>query len=126
MNQAAKRYIVRFGIAMVTYGIAIIVVFTIINRYPAAPWRFVLVLAPIIPGGFGLWAYVRFLRDVDELQRRIHQEAIVWGFGGTLLLTFAYGLLQVVGLPTLNWMYVLSLMTTLWGIGLSVATRRYQ
>ena len=73
-----------------------------------------------------IMAFVRHLRAMDELQRRIQLEALAIGFGGTAVLTFGYGFLQGVGFPLLNWTFVFPLMIGLWGIGVAIARRRYQ
>ena len=44
-------------------------------------------------------AFVRFLGRMDELQRRIHLEALGFAFGATAILTFAFGLMENAGLP---------------------------
>ena len=43
----------------------------------------------------------------DELQQRITLEALSFAFGGTFVVTFSYGFLQVgADAPDLNWMWV--------------------
>jgi hypothetical protein len=63
---------------------------------------------------------------VDELQRRIQLEAIGLSFAATGILTFAYGFLEDVGFPRLSFIWILPLMVMLWGLGLGLASRRYQ
>jgi hypothetical protein len=62
---------------------------------------------------------------MDELQRRIHLNAVGFGFGATAIITFTYGFLELVGFPAISYIWVLPLMTALWGVGAVVATRRY-
>jgi hypothetical protein len=128
MNQlSSKQYLREFLIAMAAYSVVIIVSFTVIHASPSSAWwRIPLALVPVIPILFALRAFLRAFHRMDELQRRIHLEAFALSFGITCVVTFSYGLLGYVGLPSLNWVYILPLMTTLWGIGLAIATRRYK
>lgn len=89
-------------------------------------WRIPLALTPVVPAIFGMIAFMRFLGRIDELQRHIQLEALAFGFAGAGILTFSYGFLENVGFPHLNWFLVLPLMTSLWGIGLAIASRKYR
>ena len=62
---------------------------------------------------------------MDELQQRLEVEALAFAFGGTALITFAYGFLQDAGFPDLNWFYVWPLMGGLWIVGGFIARRRW-
>ena len=88
---------------MLAYCVVLIVALTLLQNNPHAPWRIPLALAPVIPAFFALLAFMRFLGRMDELQRRIQLEAIGLSFGATAILTFAYGFLQLVGFPSVNW-----------------------
>jgi hypothetical protein len=74
-------------------------------------------LIPLIPAGFALVAYLRFLRRMDELGRRIQLEALAFGFGAARMLTLAYGFLENSGFPQLSYIWVFPTMIALWGIG---------
>jgi hypothetical protein len=126
MNKAGKVYVTRFLPAMVLAGLLLVVVVVVLKNYPLALWRTPLVLLPLIPLSVGLHSLMHFLDQLDELQRRIQLEALATGCVGTVLLSFGYGLLQIVGFPALNWTFVLPLLTVCWGIGLIRALRRYR
>ncbi len=126
MKSAGWTYLKEFGAAMLVYVIVVFVSTFIIIAHPHAPWRFPLALTPMVPATFALWAFVRHLRRLDELQRRIQFEALSIAFGGTALLTFSYGFVENVGFPHLNWFFVWPLMAVLWGIGQALARRRYR
>jgi hypothetical protein len=111
---------------MLAYCIVLPVSIVIIQANPHAAWRVPVALAPVIPAAVALWAYVRFLNRMDELQRRIQLEALALASGGTALLTFSYGFLENVGFPQLSLIWVLPLMVALWGLGTSVAGRKYR
>lgn len=70
---------------------------------------------------------VRSIRRLDELQQRIHLEAMLLAFAGTGILATAYGFLQNAGLPPIDWGgLVWPAMAGLWAAGFFVANRRYR
>ena len=81
---------------------------------------------PVFPSALAMWAAIRFFRGLDELQRRIHFEGVTFAFLGTCLISLAYGFLQNAGLPHADVIWVPPLLIILWGLGLGIASRRYQ
>lgn len=127
VNAAGKRYNREFLLAMLAYVIVVIVSVALINISPAgAWWRIPLALTPVIPAIFGMIAYIRFVSRIDELQRRIQFEALAFGFGAAGILTFSYGFLENVGFPHISLLWIFPFMIALWGIGVAIASRRYQ
>ncbi|MEO7001308.1 MAG: hypothetical protein ABI068_05885 [Ktedonobacterales bacterium] len=124
-NQAGRTYAIEFGGAMVAYAVVLIIAITVLNANPHGAWRPFVAVAPVIPAIFGVLAFVRFLRRMDELQRRIQLEALGLSFAATAILTFAYGFLEFVGFPAVNFVWVFPVMIMIWGLGLAVAARRY-
>jgi len=57
------------------------------------------VAVPIALGLIAVLAYVRLIRQADELQRKIQLEAMALGFGGAFLGNFGLDLLHQVGVP---------------------------
>lgn len=60
--------------------------------------RYAAVSLSIVIGLVAVLAYVRLVREADELQRKIQLEAMALGFGGAFLGNFALALLQHAGL----------------------------
>ena len=83
-------------------------------------------LVPVVPVALAFWAVLRGVARLDELQRRIHLEALVVAVGSAIVLTFGYGTLQNVGLPSLNLMYITPVLVVLWSVVLVLARRRYR
>ena len=125
MSKATRSYLIEFGGSMLAYTITLIIALQVIEANPQAPWRYALAVAPVIPICFALWAFIRALGRMDELQRRIQLNAIGFAFGATAIITFTYGFLELVGLPSLSYIWVLPLMIALWGIGGVAASLRY-
>ncbi len=124
MNQASKRYAREFIIAMIAYGIVIMISRLTLNNIGESPWRFVIALLPLIPVLFLISGFIRYLSGIDELQQRIQLQAIGFAAGTTGLLTFAYGFLELEGLPSLSTFFIFPLMIMLWGVGLAYFSRR--
>lgn len=120
-----------YHIAMMIYA-AVFLVSTFVsvrltNQGPSSAWwRIPLALVPLIPIFFALRAFLRFFFRLDELQRRIQLEALALSFGVTCLVTWAYGLLEDVGLPDVSWIWIPPIMLVLWDISVRIASRRYQ
>ncbi len=123
---STRTYLKEFGGAMLAYTILLPLSLVLIEAHPTAPWRAALALAPVLPVALALWAVLRGVARMDELQRRIQFEALVMAVSGAIVLTFAYGTLQNVGLPALNLMFITPLLVALWGGALALASRRYR
>lgn len=67
------------------------------------------------------------LQRCDELQRRVHLEAVALAFAGTGLLAVGYGFLQQdADAPGANWSFLWPIMTGLWLVAFGLTNRRYR
>lgn len=124
---AIHRYYRELAITMTIYAVLLIGSITAINLgLVAGPWKYLVVLLPMIPAGFVPLTAIRFLRQIDEMQRLIQLEALAFAFTVSALITFGYGFLEAVGLPHLNWTLVWPIMGVSWAVGLLIAHRRYE
>jgi hypothetical protein len=126
MDANAKRYVMEFGSSMAAYAVMVPVSIWLLKGYEHSPLRFLFAVLPVIPSAFALWAAIRFFRGLDELQRRIQFEGVAFSFLATCLLTLTWGFLQNAGLPQADVIWVAPLLVMLWGLGLGIASRRYQ
>ena len=117
---------IEFGLAILAYMMVLVGSVTVLEANPDASWRYAVAVLPVVPAGLAVWSFVRALGRLDELQKRIHLQAFGFSLGATALLTFAYGFLEGVGLPHLNWTFVLPAMAILWGLGAAIFTLRYR
>ena len=77
---------------------------------------------------FGLIAvrkYMHFLREADELLRKIHLEALALGFGAGLVANFTMSLIERVREQPFDMGDMLLVMVIFYVIGVFVGTRRY-
>ena len=97
-----RRYTREFLAAMAVYAIVVLLSFHALNSIEATWLRILVALLPVLPMALAARAQLRFIRDCDELQRRIQLEAFALA---SLLLTmgaFALGLLVLAGVVRLN------------------------
>ncbi len=69
--------------------------------------------------------YLRFLRNADELVRRIQLEGLAVGFGVGVVLSMGYQLLERAGAPELSFSDLAAIMMFAFVIGVVRANRQY-
>lgn len=94
------------------------------------PWlRVVVALIPVGPAVLLLWFIISGIRSMDELERRVHLEALAVAYPLAILLLMTLGLLQLaVPLSPEDWSYrhVWVFLPIFYFMGLTIAWRRYQ
>jgi hypothetical protein len=70
-------------------------------------------------------SYLLFLRQADELLRRIELEALALGFGAGAVFSLLYPLLERLGAPELGGYATPLVMMLSWSAGAWLGTRRY-
>ncbi len=94
--------------------------------------RALLTLAPMIPGWFYVRTCLRFIRGMDELQRRIQLEAWLFASLGALVIGTVINTLNANGVALGELRHGLSLWGTfaltfaLWLVGTAIANCRYR
>lgn len=126
MDKVSKRYTKEFALSMSAYVITLIASVSLLKIIdPASAFRIPLAIVPIVPVFFVLFAFVRYLNAIDELQQRIQLQAIGLAAGAVSLLTFGYGLLENVGFPPFSIFLVFPIMVVIWGLTSSFLSHRY-
>jgi len=120
-----NRYVIEFGGAMLAYVVLLPLSIFAYRAVDQDALRAMVAVVPVVPTLLGLAAIMRAVRRMDELERRIHFEAVAFAFAATALLTFTYGLLENVDFPRISLTWILPLMVALWGLGQALARRRY-
>jgi hypothetical protein len=120
-----NRYVIEFGGAMLAYVVLLPLSIYAYRAVDQDALRAIIAVVPVVPMLLGLIAILRGIRRMDELERRVHFEAVAFAFAATALLTFTYGLLENVDFPRISLTWILPLMVALWGLGQAVARRRY-
>jgi hypothetical protein len=101
-----------------------------LSRLELEPWlRVGIALVPVVPFVGVLWLVAAAVRGMDELERRVHLEALALAFPLATLLLMTLGLLQrAVPLPFEDWSYahVWIYLPLFYLVGLAFAWRRYR
>lgn len=126
MDQAGKIYTRRIFIVSVVYIFLLLASRGAMSAMENSPLRTVLGLLPILPVGLGVVALMSFVRNLDEMQQKIQLEAMAFSLGVTGLITFAFGLVEGTGVPSVSMIWVFPMIVFFWGFGLIVAKRRYE
>ncbi|MEP7456822.1 hypothetical protein [Phyllobacterium sp. SB3] len=122
-----RRYVFELGVALAAYIICLVLSLRLLSLGGQSElMRLVITLLPMLPGLVICWVVLRGLRRLDELARKIQLEAIGVAFAGTALVTFSYGFLENIGLPSLSMFVVWPLMASLWFVGTIIGQLRYR
>ena len=91
-------------------------------------WEFAIVSLPVLAFFWLVWAVQRALRRADELQRRIHLEALAMAFLTTMLAMMGLGLLEETprGLIALPWRHLWLGLLPLYGVCYALAAWHYR
>ena len=125
-RKAVVSYSIRFGIGAVLYSVGVFVGLRWARSLGDSPWRFVVVLLPMIGVAVCTWAMMRISRETDEMQARKVLEALVISAAGTVIASMAYGFMEEVGAPHISLMWVTVVWAFLFGVGMLWSTWRYR
>lgn len=125
-RKAVVSYSIRFGIGAVLYSVGVFVGLRWARSLGESPWRFVVVLLPMIGVAVCTWAMMRISRETDEMQARKVLEALVISAAGTVIASMAYGFMEEVGAPHISLMWVTVVWAFFFGVGMLWSTWRYR
>lgn len=130
MTAAARRYTREFVPAMTAYVVALLVSVYALRLVDALWARAALALLPVVPIVFVARALLRFVRDSDELQRRIQLESFALASLVLTLGAFSLGLLAIAGVVRLDAGLAMTMLlpayALLYGVFAAITSRRYQ
>ncbi|MCL2659297.1 MAG: hypothetical protein FWD64_02085 [Acidobacteriaceae bacterium] len=122
-----RRLIREVSVAIAVYVLSVVAAMLWIKfGHPAAPWRYVIAVLPVLTVPLMVSANLHYFRSMDEMQQKIYVDSFVYTVIGTLMLTTAYGLMEAVGLPRLSGIWVWPVMSALWTAGMFVSYARYK
>ncbi|MGE3468052.1 MAG: hypothetical protein AB7J13_14115 [Pyrinomonadaceae bacterium] len=120
-----RSFLIMGGLALVTSIAVVSVLFRWWDLGVIA--RLILALIPVAAYIIFLIGYLRLIRMTDELQRKIHLEALAIAFPSSAVVIFSFEYLRKAGFITeFKPDYALIVMVIFWGIGFLIAWKRYQ
>lgn len=128
---AGRRYVRAVLPIMLVYSLVLFGSIWLIKRgIDSVPLRALVAVVPALAIAALMWAGLRYLREIDELQRRIETEAIAASALFVSFLYFAGGLLQkakVILVPSADAMiWVFPMLMLAYGIAKFIAVPRYR
>ena len=128
-SAAAKRYRMRFSIAMSVYVVALIGALSAVIQYHLTGLvAYVLAVTPALPLLAVIAVMGIYLREeTDEFERAMQAEAALWASGGLLALATVWGFLELFGLvPHIETWWAFPIWCFLLAPGNVLARRRYR
>ena len=125
-RKAGIVYSIRFGIGAVLYSVGVLAGLRWARFLEDNPWRFAVVLLPMVGVAVCAWAMMRLVREADEMQARKVMEALVISTAGTVITSIAYSLLEEVGAPRVSLIWVGGAWALFFGVGMLWSTWRYR
>lgn len=89
------------------------------------PLAWALAIVTIVLIALAVRSYMVFLRDADELLRKIQLEALALSFGAAAIFMLGWRLLERLGAPKLDVDDPFLVMAVVWGLGQWFGFRRY-
>ena len=136
MNQTAKtpserrigrRYMLELGLATVAYAVILVLSIHLLKTAGlTGALRDLVAVTPAIPMIAVIFAVMRFIGSVDELQRQIHIEALAVAAGITAALGLTYTFLEGVGFPSVQAWWAFASVDLCWALSLPFIARRYK
>jgi hypothetical protein len=126
-KKAEREYLIWFLAAMSAYVLTVLFSSWLIPQMDKEDnLRYAVAILPVLPSLFALSAFMRYLRRMDEMQRRIQLEAISFSFGLTAIITLTSSLLVRAGVSPIPISCIFPMMSAFWGVGVGIASHRYQ
>lgn len=124
----------RLNVWLAVASVVWMVDLALLKKHPewSSSLRGLLAVTPLIPGMLYVRSCMRFIRGLDELQRRVQSEAVVFAAMGTVIVGMAVNTLNAY---EVSWGFLkhglgigetFILMFVLWLIGSAIANCRYK
>ena len=118
----------RFVILLLLWAVTFVGATWVLGAAPklSATLAWSVAILPNLFSVLALFAYLRFLREADELVRRIQLEGLAFGFGAGVIIAMACFTLERVGVPELTADRAVFVMMIGWAVGQLAAAWRYR
>ena len=122
-----RRNLRRMLLALLVWAVCFVGVTYSLKRelIPAGPISWAAAVLPTLLAITALFAYGRYLREADELQRVIHLRALALGFGATWVAMCGYPLIERLGAPAADTSDYVMVMAASYSLSIVLGQRRF-
>lgn len=126
-ERAKRQYRTQLMAGMGINVVAILTCAHYLKSTSPGPLKVTLAVLPTLPVIWIMWSLVVYLKRADELERRVHTEALSIAAGAVALFTLVYGFLEeFAAFPHVAaWWYFVAI-DMVWGASCCVLWRRYK
>jgi hypothetical protein len=124
MKPHVKKYYLRMTLGLAGYVLGLFALNYFYKEH--SPYRYWLILLPVLPLVFVSATIIRFISETDEMWRKIFTEALAFSAIATGFTCFSYLFLRDTGAPEFRAQWAYYMMWGYYGIGLFFSWRRYR
>jgi|GEM_PF-3096276 len=124
--EKSTSYAVQLIVVMLTYLAMTFASVWALKTYDLVGFRTLVAVTPMLPMVYAIVVMINKVRAMDEMQRQIQLEAVLFSCVTTGMITGTYSLLEGVGYPVLGTEWVLPMLIISYGLGGFVARRRFK
>jgi len=125
-----KRKLFKFTAVCIGGSVAILVMLYLaiwfIDSHPGGSANLLIAAVPIVGMLLLSVLAMRSLRGMDELEQKIHTEAMAFAFLANYLIITSCGFLALAGFMTMSLDWIAPTMMTCWVVGLLITLLRYR
>ena len=121
-----KKYLLRMAFGFIAYALGIFALHYFSKDKEHSPYRFWLILLPVLPLVYIAATIIRYVSEMDEMWRKIITEALAFSAIATGFTCISYLFLQDIGAPQFRAYWAFDIMWAYYGIGLFFSWRRYK
>lgn len=122
-----RRNSLRYVSWMLAWGLTfLLATWALKTNVVAGSLKWAVAIVPDLFALAALFAYLRFLREADELTQKIQLDGLALGFGVGVIFAVSYQLLERAGAPQLTVSDTAAVMMVAWAIGQLIAQFRYR
>ncbi|HZF00582.1 MAG TPA: hypothetical protein VE344_01675 [Methylomirabilota bacterium] len=126
MKPHVKKYYLRMSLGFIAYAFGIFALHYFFKGKEHSPYRYLLILLPILPLIYVSATIIRFISETDEMWRQIFTEAFAFSAIATGFTCVSYLFLQNIGAPEFRAYWAFDIMWGYYFIGLFFSWRRYK
>lgn len=124
MKPYIKKYLLRMTVGLACYGLGVCAVLHFYDKQ--SPYRYWLILFPVIPIIYLVTTTVRAVLEMDEMYRKVHIEAMAFSGLATGFTCISFVFFQIMGAPEFSPGWAFVIMWGFYAIGIFFSWRRYK